>query len=443
MAAAICAIGLVCIMFDQTSLVVAVATIGRDLDAGLAGMQWLAAIMPMVAASVLPASGVVASRYGARTTLRWGLVVFASGSVLAATSQALPMLLGARVVQGLGMAMVLPNCPTVLAGNVPAGRLRQRAVGQLLFIGCLGLLLGPVVGGMLVEALGWRVTFAATAPVALLGAVTSGTLRETPRARPGRLDLAGMAVAALILAILCWALIETGRGPDSPGAVVAGFVVSAVLVVAFVRVEQRAANPVLDMDLLRLPAVRSLLPAAFGYNAMINGTAFIVSLHLQQGRDVSASATGLFMLVGNVGMPLAGPLCALLRPFVRQSTLMIASMAVLSGALLTLAAIAESSIWLVMGPLALLGLCAGVLYSIDTMAMLDAVEGPTAARAMSALTLMRQTGSVLGIAALASVGQLAVSLGGAPRGESTALLVAGVLLALVAVRTGPALRQLS
>ena len=441
--ASICAIALACMMFDQTSLVVSIPTIGRDLDAGIAGLQWLSALMPLVAASALPASGVLASRYGARAVLRCGLVAFAAGATVAAVSPDLAMLLGARVLQGLGMAMVLPNCPTLLAGNVPAGRRRQRAIGQLLMIGCVGLLLGPVVGGTLVEALGWRVTFVALAPVALAGAVAAGLLEETARAEPGRLDLTGMALAALALGTLSWALIETGRGHASPVTVLTGFGVSAALVVAFVRTERRAVNPVLDVDLLRVPAVRTLLPATFGYNAMINGTAFVISLHLQQGRGVSASVTGLFMLVGNLGMPIAGPLCAYLRPFVRPSTLMLASMLSLAAALLLLAAVAHASLWLTLGPLAVFGLCAGILYSIDTMTMVDAIEGPLAARAMSALTLMRQIGRVVGLAALASGGQLWLTLGIATRGETTALLVSGVLLVLVALGTGPSLRRLS
>lgn len=441
--AAVCAIGLACVMFDQTSLVVAVATIGRDLDAGLAGMQWLSAIMPMVAASALPTSGVLASHYGARTILRTGLLVFACGAAAAASSTAMPMLLAARVVQGVGVAMVLPNCPTLLAGNVPAGPARQRAVGYLLVIGCVGLLLGPIVGGVLVEALGWRVTFVALVPVTLIGALAAGLLSETARAGAGRLDLAGMVTAALLLATLTWALIETGRESSSPALVLTGYTLSAGLVAAFVRIERRAANPLLDMSLLRMPHLRILLPATFGYNAMVNGSAFVVSLHLQQGRGVSASVTGLFMLVANLGMPIAGPLSAHLSRFARPSSLMILSMAILAASLLMLALVAQLSLWLTLVPLLLFGLCAGVLYSIETMTVLDAIEGPQSARAMSALTLMRQIGSVLGIAALASVGQLAVSLGLAARGEQAALAVSAALLALIALRIAPRLRRLA
>lgn len=440
--AAICAIGLACVMFDQTSLVVAVATIGRDLDAGIAGLQWLSAIMPLVAASAMPISGSLAARYGARNTLRAGLLVFACGAAAAACATSLPMLIAARVVQGVGAALILPNGPAALGANIPSGPQRQRAVGYWIVMGSTGLILGPLVGGVLVDKIGWRVTFMALVPMALLAAAVTSRLANTERAPAGRLDVAGLVTSCLALATLSWALIETGRG-SAPAAVVAGgYALAAVLIYVFVRIERRAVHPVMDLKVLGSPLMRALLPAVLIYNAIINGSAFVLSIHLQEGRGLSASTTGLLLLIANLGMPLAGPVTSYLRRRVRASTLMLAGIGLLTVVYLLLALGDLLSIPVLLVPLVALGLCAGILYSIDTLTTLDAADGPGSGTALAALALMRQVGSVLGIASLASVGQVIASTDVAERGEQGTFVVSAlVLVALLAYLT-PRLKRL-
>lgn len=440
--AAICAIGLACVMFDQTSLVVAVATIGRDLDAGIAGLQWLSAIMPLVAASTMPISGSLAARYGARSTLRAGLLIFACGAACAACATSLPMLLGARIIQGIGAALILPNGPAALGANVPSGPRRQRAVGYWLVMSSTGLILGPLVGGVLVDELGWRVTFVALVPFALLAAVVTSLLANTPRAAAGRLDVAGLVTSCLTLATLSWALIETGRGSAPPLFVASGFAAAAVLLIVFIRVEKRAVNPVMDLKVLGSPVLRVLLPAVLLYNAIINGSAFVLSIHLQEGRGLSASTTGLLLLIANLGMPLAGPVTTYLRRYARASTLLIAGLMLLTVVYLMLALGDVLSVPVLLVPLVALGLCAGILYSIDTLTTLDSAEGSDAGTAMAALALMRQVGSVLGIAGLASVGQFVVSTDLAARGEQTTFIVSATILVVLILTLAPRLRHL-
>lgn len=439
--AAMCAIGLACVMFDQTSLVVAVATIGRDLDAGIAGLQWLSAIMPLVAASTMPISGSLAARYGARNTLRAGLLIFACGAAAAALATSLPMLIGARVVQGIGAALILPNGPAALGANVPSGRQRQRAVGYWLVMSSAGIILGPLVGGVLVEEIGWRVTFVALVPFALVGAAVTSLLADTPRASPGRLDVAGLVTSCLALATLSWALIETGRGSAPAPFVAAGYAVAAALFYTFIRVERRAVNPVMDLTVLGSPVLRVLLPAVLIYNGIINGSAFVLSIHLQEGRELSAATTGALLVIANLGMPLAGPVTTYLRRFVSTSSLVIATLVLLTTAYLLLALGDLLTIPMMLLPLVALGLCAGILYSVDTLATLDAADGPDSGTAMAALALMRQVGSVLGIAGLASVGGVVVSTDMADRGEQSTFIVAALILVALTAALAPRLKS--
>lgn len=439
--AAICAIGLACVMFDQTSLVVAVATIGRDLDAGVSGLQWLTAISPLVAASTMPISATLATRLGTRNTLRGGLLVFAVGAVVAASSRNLEMLLIARTIQGLGIALILPNAPGLLGGNVPPGPPRQRAVSAWILFGSAGLLLGPLVGGIVIEEFGWQVTFLLLIPMSLLGAAAVSLLANTKHPSTGPLDVAGLVTAFLALSSLSWSLIETGRGDTSALLLLAGYSFSAAMGYLFVRIERRAEGPIMDLKVLGSAQMRVLLPLVLAYNTLINGSAFVISLYLQDGRGLTAATTGTLLLVANLGMPLAGPVVAVLRRFARPSRLMLSSLGVLTLALLMMSLGGLIPVPLFALPLLALGLCSGILYSIDTITVLDAVEGPDSAPALAALALMRQVGTVLGIAALASVGQVAVNMGIGIRGEQAALLTAAVFLGGITIALAPRLKR--
>lgn len=435
--AALCGVGFGCVMFDQTALVLAVATIGRDLDASIAGLQWLTAIMPLMAATVIPVTGAVAARYGSRLTLRIGLLAFSSGAVLASLAPSLPALLGARAVQGVGAAMILPSGPALLGGNIPAGPTRQRAIGYWMTISSTGLFLGPLVSGLLVDRYSWRATFVVLVPLTLLGLAASTMIKNTARAKASSFDLAGLGLICLTLGTLSWALIETGQGSAPRPLVATAYLLAGLLFWFFLRVERRAENPIMNPALLGTPALRVLLPAVLVYNAVINGSAFVISIHLQEGRKLSAGLTGVMLVVSNLGMPLAGPLTTALRRVVRPGALILVSLGAALGSLVLLGLGQELPVPVLFVPLFLYGLAAGVLYSIDTTAILDTTEGPDSATTTATLALLRQTGTVLGIAALASVGQIAVGLGVSARGEQPALLIGGIVLLALIIRLAP------
>ncbi len=431
--ALICAMGVGCVMFDQTSLVVAAPTIGADLGAGISGLQWLTAVFPLVAASAMPVSGLLGERWGARTTVQAGLVIFALGGVLAACSPGLEVLLGARFVQGVGAALVLPNAATLLGGNIPDPVVRSRMVGYWMMTSSTGLLAGPLLSGLLAEQWGWRATFAVIVPVALGAVAVVGRLANTPRRATGTLDVAGLVTACSTLALLSWALIATGRGTAPVPLLLAGYAGALALAALFVLVERRAARPLLDLGLFASRRLRLVLLACLAYNAAINGTAFLISVHFQDGRGFGATEAGWLILIANAGMPLAGVLVNALRRFLGPAQLMVLGLLLLTGAYLTLGLGSALPVGALLVPLVLVGVGAGVLYSIDTSTVLDTVSGHQAASAMASLALMRQIGSVLGIATLASAGQVAVTAGAADRGEPTAFVLAGLALGVIAL----------
>lgn len=448
--ALVCALGVGCVMYDQTSLVVTAPVIARDLGAGLSGLQWLTAMFSLVAASAMPLSGLLGQRLGSRTTVQLGLLVVVAAGVTAALAPTLAVLLVARVVQGVGAALVLPNSATLLGANVADPVQRSRAVGLWMTAGTSSLLLGPLVGGLLAEEVGWRASFLVWIPVALVALLLVSRLDTTPRAPAGRVDYGGLLLASSTLALVAWALIASGRD-DAPWAWIGVAAITALLTAtSFVTVERRVRHPLLDFEVFRPRRLRMLLLACFTYNAAINGTAILISVHFQDHRGFSATVVGLMIVIANTGMPLAGLLVPRLRGRLTNVHLMVLALWALAGAYLGLGLGAGLPPLALIAPLALIGLGAGVLYFVDTNTVLDEVSGPHTASTMAALALMRQIGSVMGIAALAPIGQAANSLGLGNTPEPPALLFSGLALVLIAgagtrwiTRSGPTAQSLS
>src|SRR5690606_32948154 len=151
-------VGLGIAMFDNTAVMVALPSLGDSLGSTVSGLQWVAAATSLAAAAVLPFSGAIGDRYGARRAVRIGLAVFALGAVAAAVGPALPWLLAARICQGAGIALMLPNGAALLQANVSDAD-RSRTFGTWISVSSIGLISGPVAGGWLVGELGWRSIF--------------------------------------------------------------------------------------------------------------------------------------------------------------------------------------------------------------------------------------------------------------------------------------------
>ncbi|MFC6152328.1 MFS transporter [Nocardioides yefusunii] len=433
--AIVCALAAGTAMYDQTSLVVVAPTIAEALGADLSGLQWTTALFPLVAASAMPVSGLLGRRLGARTVLRAGLVLLVLGALIAASAQSLAVLLVARGVQGVGGALILPSAPTLLGGNVPDPVRRAHTVGLWMTMATSAVVWGPLFGGLLSENLGWRASFLVYVPVAALAFVLVGRLHDTQRDHTGRLDLGGLVLASATLALLSWSLITVGRGLGSLSAVAVGLAVSLVLGAAFVAVERRVESPLLDLSIFAIRPVRLILLACFAYNAVINGTALLISVHFQQTRDMDAVQGGLMMLVANIGMPLSGFVVGLMKRHLSNVAMLLLALAFLTFAYLGLGLFGDAPIWALVPSLLAIGIGCGLTYFVDTTIMLDHVQGPASAPAMAALALMRQIGTVLGIAAFASIGQLGVDVGVHERPEPIGLTAAGVVLLVVTVMT--------
>ncbi len=248
----ICSTGLLVVGLDATVVNVALPAIHRSLDSSLAGLQWTVDAYTLVLASLLMLAGSTADRIGRKRVFLMGLMVFSLGSLLCALAPSLGVLLAARVLQAIGGSMLSPVAMSIIRNVFVDPAERARAIGVYAAIFGLSLALGPVIGGALVDSVGWRAVFLVNVPVGALAILATRRFVPESRAeRPRRVDPIGQLLVILGLASLTFGIIE---GPDrgwGSAEIVASL---ATAVVAFCRpCPLRAAAP-------RTPARGALLP---------------------------------------------------------------------------------------------------------------------------------------------------------------------------------------
>lgn len=279
---------------DNNIVNVAIPAIQRDLGLSTSGLEWVVSGYILVFAGLLLAGGRFADAYGRRRLFLAGLAVFTAASFVAGLAGSVEVLIAARAVQGLGAALVTPTTLAIISHAYPDPRERTAAVGIWAGVGGLALAVGPLLGGLLSQHASWPWIFEINVPVGLatmaLGAWAISESRETERKR---LDVPGLVVSAVALTTLTWALIEgSGRGWTSP-SILAAFAVAAAGGIAFVAIEQRAADPMVAVSLFRervfSGGIAALMLWAFG----LFGIYFFTSLYLQNVLGFSPTEAGL------------------------------------------------------------------------------------------------------------------------------------------------------
>nr|WP_240189385.1 MFS transporter [Nakamurella flavida] len=313
---------------DLTVVNVALAAIGRDLGAGVSSLQWTIDTYAVAVGSLLMLTGSLADRLGRRRVLIAGIVVFGIGSALCSAAWSVPSLVVARAIQGAGAAMISPVALALVAVTFPVARDRARALGLWGVIVGLGLGLGPVVGGVLLQTVGWRGIFWINVP--LCAALAVAIARKVPESRPStvhRADPAGQILVALGLAGLVYALIEGPALGWTSAPILAVLTGVAITVPVLVGYQLRRVDPLIDLRFLRsVPFAAAMMLGALAF-ALLGAFLFVIPLILQAAHDRSALVTGLCLApfaVGIVGGSLlAGRLIARhgIRPSICLSAL--------------------------------------------------------------------------------------------------------------------------
>lgn len=404
---------------DGTAVATALPAMAADL--GETPLHLSAAITAyLVSLTVLvPVSGWVADRFGAKRVFLLAILVFVAASAACGLATGLGELVAARAVQGAGAALMVPVARLLLLRRVTKEEL-VRATTWLTMPGLLGPILGPPVAGFLTDALSWRAVFLINLPVGALGLLMAWRfVPDPPRvADPPPLDARGVALVGGSLAALVLALETVGRGLVPAWATLAGFGAGVAVGLAALRHLRRAADPAVDLTLLREPAFAASCVAGTLFRVGAGATPFLVPLSLQLGFGVSATVSGLVSLATALGAIASKPVVgALLRAFGFRGVLVWNGLAA-AGGIAALALVGPSwPLWAVFVLLAL----GGVFRSVQFTALNTLAYAELPAERLSAATSLYATiqqlslalGVVVGSGALAAA---AAVTGGGPGG---------------------------
>lgn len=284
------------ITMDVTVVNVALPSIGRDLRASTAGLQWVIDAYNIALAGLLLPGSSLGERFGRKRILLAGLALFALGSLAAGTSATLAPLVASRAVMGVGAAFLLTSALSLIS-SLFAPEQRAHALGVWAGVGALGLAAGPVAGGLLAGTLSWHWIFRINVPV--MAAVFLAGLRLLPPGRGtpgGRLDPAGALLSTSGLALVLWAMIEgPGRGwttPAIPFALASGL----LLLAGFVRRELRCPNPILEIRAFANRIVLGASLALFATYLFFSGMLFLVPQHLEAVERTGTLVSGLALV---------------------------------------------------------------------------------------------------------------------------------------------------
>jgi EmrB/QacA subfamily drug resistance transporter len=430
-----CCFGLFMVMLDNTVVNVALPSIQRELEAKVSGLALVLDAYILVFASLLLTAGSLGDRYGRRRVFRTGLVVFTASSALCGLAPSLPALVAGRALQAVGAAALLPSSLAILTAAFPDPRERVQAIGLWSGVSAMALAAGPVVGGLLTDALGWRWVFYVNLPVGVAAFVVAGRVVAESR-DPGarRLDLPGLLLGGLGLAGVTLGLIESNqRGWGSP-EIVGPLAVGVALLAAFGIAESRRRQPMLSLRLFRDRAFSTANAVVLLAGFALLGFVFFNTLYFQAVQGWSPLQAGLRSLPNTLAVVVSAPLAGRLASRHGYRVPVGAGLLLAAAALWALTGIEVGTpytqLW---WKLAMLGAGLGLSISPATAAGVAAMPGAQAGVASAVITTSRQVGGALGVAVLGAVA--AARYGGATPEADPAAFLAGVHAAYLVAAT--------
>ncbi|MGW5782103.1 MFS transporter [Streptomyces sp. NPDC003863] len=431
-------LGFFTITLDALIVNVALPSIRDGLGGGMSGLQWVVDGYTLAFAAFLLSAGSISDRIGARQAFAAGLALFTAASVVCGLAPGLSVLVAARIVQGVGAALVLPSSLALLREAFPDPARRAKAIALWGVGGSVGSAAGPVAGGLLTMA-DWRLIFFANLPV---GAAALLLLRRADRSpvRPTPFDWTGQTAAVVAMGALTFAAIEGGADSFTATPVLAALAVTAVAASVFVIAQARGRHPMTPLPLLRSRVMSLSSTVGFALNVAFYGMIFLIGLYLQQTRGLSPLATGLAFLPMALTTAAMGPVAARLANRFGARTPIILGQALIIGGLLAMTAVpATAPVWLLVVLMVPIGSGGAVAVTALTALLLESVPAERAGTASGVLNTSRQTGGALAVAVF---GALVAEPAGFVHGLRISLLIAAATV-LVTVAATLRLRALS
>jgi EmrB/QacA subfamily drug resistance transporter len=390
---------------DNNVINVAIPTIQRSLHLSIAGLEWVVSSYILVFAGLLLAGGRVADLYGRRRLFLIGLSVFTLASLAAGLAGSGGVLIGARLLQGLGAAILVPTTLAVIVATFD-GTERARAIGAWAAIGALALACGPLIGGFISQHLHWGWIFFINVPIGVITFVVAvlamGESRTPAAAR--RLDLPGLVTSAVALSSLTYALIEGHDRGWTSALILGAFALSAVAAAAFVVIESRTEQPMVDLTLFRSRVFTGgttvMMLWAFG----IFGIYFFTSIYLQDILGFSPTEAGLAFVPMAVCLALSAAVAPAVASRIGEHRTVGLGMAVMTVGLYLFSRLGSGATFGALLPgFLLFGTGAGLMNVPLTNAIMHSMPPERSGVASALLNASREVAGLLGITVIGAV----------------------------------------
>jgi EmrB/QacA subfamily drug resistance transporter len=444
------AFGLFMIMLDNTVVFVALSAMQEDLNISTSQLEWVVNGYALTFAVLILTGGKLADLLGRRLIFIVGLIIFTIASLACGLATTAAFLIGARVVQGVGSALMNPATLSIITATFPPKQ-RGTAIGIWVGVSAMALAIGPLVGGLITDHIHWSWIFFINVPVGIAAVVVARLVIDETRdtSNEQRLDLPGLLVSAVALFALTYALIEANQHGWTSPMILSLFAVAAIGLVAFVLLEQRQRLPMLDLSLFRNPTFAGANVVMFLVALAMFGVFFFVSLYLQNILGYSPTQAGAAFLPMTILIVLLAPIAGRLSDRIGSRWLMGGGLVLVSISLVIQSTFGlHTSFWGILPAMLVGGMGMAFAMTPTAAAAMGSVPVDKAGVGSGVLNSMRQVGGSLGIALMGAIILASVSVPAAdPRAPeqfidgfrqavlvAAAIALAGAVVAVLTVR---------
>ncbi|MFL5861517.1 MAG: DHA2 family efflux MFS transporter permease subunit, partial [Solirubrobacteraceae bacterium] len=401
----ICSMSLLIVGLDSTIVNIALPAIHRSFHSPLSGLQWTIDAYTLVIASLLMLAGSTADRLGRRRVFQCGLALFSLGSLLCAVAPSLGLLIAARIIQAIGGSMLNPVAMSIIRNLFEDPRERAQAVGVWGALMGISMALGPVVGGALVDSVGWRAVFVVNIPIGLIAIVLTALFVPESRApHPRRIDPVGQVLVILALSTLTYAIIQGPEAGWLSGQTIALFVGSLTAFASLVAYELRRREPLLEIRFFRSAPFSGATATAVAMFMAMGGFLFLNTLYLQNVRHLSPLEAGLYTLPMAAVMMIVAPISGrIVGSFGTRWPLVGGSVAVIASGLMLTQLTARTSFDYLIVAYAIFGIGMGLINPPITNTAISGMPPSQAGVAAAVASTGRQVGVTLGVAVMGSL----------------------------------------
>ncbi|WP_410790896.1 MFS transporter [Kribbella sp. C-35] len=400
------AVGIPVFMVTLDNLVVtnALPVIKSELGATLSDLQWFVNAYTLAFAALLLTAAAIGDRLGRRRVFLAGIALFTLASAACALATEPWMLIGARAIQGIGAAAVMPLSLTLLAGAVPE-KMRSAAIGIWGGISGLGIAVGPVVGGAVVDGLNWQWIFWLNVPVGVVAVVLATRVLTESRGTAKQLDLLGLVLATSGVLSVVWGVVHGAEDGWTSAGVLGSLIAGGVLLAAFLGWERRTVAPMLPLRLFSVRSFSVVNVVAFTFAVGVFGAVFLLAQFFQIVQGYTPFQSGVRTLPWTAAPLVVAPIAGLIVDRVGSRILIVAGQAFLAVALgwIALVTTATTQYGELVAPFVLAGIGMGLTFAPSASVVMESASDADRGVASGTNNTIREVGVAMGVAVLASV----------------------------------------